>query len=537
MTDVGSQQDALRVDSVCRGSSRPASIVFFGVLPALTIIVLFVAAIQDDSVAMDFRQFYAAAESILRGENPYPEGSGVLAAWGGPYPYPPLPRCWPRRLLRCPPRPPGSSSWDASSSSRSRFRTSSMSATGAATGSCCCGHRLSRRSRRPISPSGSRWLQPSPGASASACSPLRSRSVSRSPRSSSSGRVVVWLAATRRLLSAALALLVGAATAPRVVGRHRLCGLPRLPVTPSAARAHRRRGLLHRVYRRARPRPAVARSSRRLARARRNARCSALSSSHVAVTSEARSSSRSPPPSRSLPSYGSTTSRCSSCRSRSRARDSGSSGSSRLRWSSRPGADIQPRSRQPGLSVSQRSPLVWRFASRMGALRASPAPATACTYRWQRRERLRRPLTRGRASSTSCASTCGRSLSWSGMVAWSCALFALVHDGYSTSGSGGSTSGTWSRRSGARRTGVCSRSTDGATGEQVSRLGVACRPVPRPALAALDALALAARARVRADRRRIARCASCLLAWPAAPRVGALPRRSWRSATSPTRGS
>ena len=91
MTDVGvlAQRGAGRL-----GLSRfvrPATIVFFGVLPALTIVMVFVAVVQDDSVAMDFRQFYAAAEFILRGKNPYPEGSGILAAWGGPFPYPPLP--------------------------------------------------------------------------------------------------------------------------------------------------------------------------------------------------------------------------------------------------------------------------------------------------------------------------------------------------------------------------------------------------------------------------------------------------------------
>jgi hypothetical protein len=40
---------------------------------------------------MDFRQFYRAADFVLDGRNPYPQGSGVLAAWGGPFPYPPLP--------------------------------------------------------------------------------------------------------------------------------------------------------------------------------------------------------------------------------------------------------------------------------------------------------------------------------------------------------------------------------------------------------------------------------------------------------------
>ena len=67
-----------------------ASIAFFGVLPALTIIALFLSAIDEASVATDFRQFYGAAEAILRGESPYAASGEPLTAWGGPYPYPPL---------------------------------------------------------------------------------------------------------------------------------------------------------------------------------------------------------------------------------------------------------------------------------------------------------------------------------------------------------------------------------------------------------------------------------------------------------------
>lgn len=66
-----------------------ASIVLFGALPALTVIALFAAAISDDSVATDLRQFYGAAQAILDGDNPY-EATGITE-WGGPYPYPPLP--------------------------------------------------------------------------------------------------------------------------------------------------------------------------------------------------------------------------------------------------------------------------------------------------------------------------------------------------------------------------------------------------------------------------------------------------------------
>ena len=67
-----------------------ASIAFFGVLPALTLIALFVSAIDEASVATDFRQFYGAAEAILRGESPYAASGEPLTAWGGPFPYPPL---------------------------------------------------------------------------------------------------------------------------------------------------------------------------------------------------------------------------------------------------------------------------------------------------------------------------------------------------------------------------------------------------------------------------------------------------------------
>lgn len=68
-----------------------AAIVFCGVLPLLTMGALFVDALGDDVVATDFRQFYRAAELILAGESPYRETADSLATWGGPYPYPPLP--------------------------------------------------------------------------------------------------------------------------------------------------------------------------------------------------------------------------------------------------------------------------------------------------------------------------------------------------------------------------------------------------------------------------------------------------------------
>jgi len=67
-----------------------ASIAFLGVVPVLAVIALFVATLQDDSVAIDLGQFYKAAEAILRGDNPYRDLE-VVTEWGGAYPYPPLP--------------------------------------------------------------------------------------------------------------------------------------------------------------------------------------------------------------------------------------------------------------------------------------------------------------------------------------------------------------------------------------------------------------------------------------------------------------
>ena len=66
-----------------------AAIVFCGVLPALAVVTLFVAAAHEDAVGTDFRQFYDAANAILDRNTPYPQ-DGSQAIWGGPYPYPPL---------------------------------------------------------------------------------------------------------------------------------------------------------------------------------------------------------------------------------------------------------------------------------------------------------------------------------------------------------------------------------------------------------------------------------------------------------------
>lgn len=85
-----------------------ASLVFCGVLPALTVVLLFTTTIQDGTEALDFRQFYGAAEAILRGDDPYRLAGESLTAWGGPYPYPPLPALVATPLTALPPEVAGS---------------------------------------------------------------------------------------------------------------------------------------------------------------------------------------------------------------------------------------------------------------------------------------------------------------------------------------------------------------------------------------------------------------------------------------------
>jgi hypothetical protein len=67
-----------------------ASWVLLGALPAIVVLLLFVSAIEDDAVAFDFRVFYGAAEAVLDGESPYqdPEDENAVVARG--YVYPPL---------------------------------------------------------------------------------------------------------------------------------------------------------------------------------------------------------------------------------------------------------------------------------------------------------------------------------------------------------------------------------------------------------------------------------------------------------------
>jgi hypothetical protein len=59
-------------------------------LAGCVVVIVFANAVSTDTVAFDFRQFYTAANAILDGESPYAPGNAP-AAWGGPYPYPPLP--------------------------------------------------------------------------------------------------------------------------------------------------------------------------------------------------------------------------------------------------------------------------------------------------------------------------------------------------------------------------------------------------------------------------------------------------------------
>ena len=70
---------------------RLATIAFCGVLPVLVVCLVFASAISAGSDAIDFRPFYRAAEDMLAGRNPYPEHDALLTASGHPYVYPPLP--------------------------------------------------------------------------------------------------------------------------------------------------------------------------------------------------------------------------------------------------------------------------------------------------------------------------------------------------------------------------------------------------------------------------------------------------------------
>jgi hypothetical protein len=67
-----------------------ASLVFCGAIPAAALIVFFQTMTDDGTLAFDFRPFYRAAGAILDGETPYPSDDDPLTAATGPYVYPPL---------------------------------------------------------------------------------------------------------------------------------------------------------------------------------------------------------------------------------------------------------------------------------------------------------------------------------------------------------------------------------------------------------------------------------------------------------------
>jgi len=68
-----------------------ASIAFCGVVPVVVLVGVYLQAIHDGNSAMDFRQFYRGAELILDGVNPYPADGASLIASARPYVYPPFP--------------------------------------------------------------------------------------------------------------------------------------------------------------------------------------------------------------------------------------------------------------------------------------------------------------------------------------------------------------------------------------------------------------------------------------------------------------
>jgi hypothetical protein len=80
---------------VARAACRAGSIAFFAALPLMTLSMLVADWNHRGIVAVDFRQFYGAAQTILAGANPYPSGTAAVEPWahefGYPYPYPPLP--------------------------------------------------------------------------------------------------------------------------------------------------------------------------------------------------------------------------------------------------------------------------------------------------------------------------------------------------------------------------------------------------------------------------------------------------------------
>ena len=251
-----------------------ASIVFCGVLPALTLVLLFASTVQDDAVAFDFRPFYSAAGAVLRGDSPYPALDDPLTASSGAYVYPPLPaiatipfralplevaglvlmallaatalaiplvlgvrdwRCyglvflWPPVLSAI---QTGNVTLFLGLAAALAWRFRDRTATSAA----CIGVTLAAKF----------FLWP----------------------------LVVWLAATRRLVSSALGLRGRRCRVAPLLGSDRLCRLHRLRRSHATAPRLDRRRLVHGLHRRARPWHALDDRACGLARGRaRTSRC------------------------------------------------------------------------------------------------------------------------------------------------------------------------------------------------------------------------------------------------------------------------
>jgi hypothetical protein len=75
--------------SALRLAKWPASVTFCAVFPALVLVTLFVTAKQIDAVAIDFGGFYTAAQAVLRHDSPY-VSVAETTHFNGVYVYPPL---------------------------------------------------------------------------------------------------------------------------------------------------------------------------------------------------------------------------------------------------------------------------------------------------------------------------------------------------------------------------------------------------------------------------------------------------------------
>ena len=125
---------------------------------------------------------------------------------------------------------------------------------------------------------------------------------------------------------------------------------------------------------------------------------------------------------------------------------------------------------------------------------------------------------------------------WSGMAVWAVALFAVVHDGYSTYRFGRFDFGNMIQAVWSTSHGRVLETTDGANGEQVSRLASHADPFlallsplwmlwPSPLVLALAQIVVVS-------------LGALPVFWLGRKHLGQSgPPRSWRSVTSPTRGS